>query len=75
MLGTVAAAVIAGVFAIGTGWDGRVFLIIVLSGTFGNWHGIPTLAAALSRVCAARPDVRWLLIGDGPLRGIQPIQE
>jgi uncharacterized protein (TIGR00297 family) len=36
-IGTVAAAVIAGVFAIGTGWNGRVFLIIVAAGTVGNW--------------------------------------
>jgi glycosyltransferase involved in cell wall biosynthesis len=43
-------------------------LVIGFSGTFGNWHGIPALAAVLARVCAARPNVRWLLIGDGPLR-------
>jgi glycosyltransferase involved in cell wall biosynthesis len=41
---------------------------IGFSGTFGHWHGIPTLADVLARVLAARPDVRWLLIGDGPLR-------
>ncbi|MGI9146230.1 MAG: glycosyltransferase family 4 protein [Chloroflexota bacterium] len=42
-------------------------VVIGFSGTFGKWHGIPTLAEALSRVCSARSNVRWLLIGDGPL--------
>jgi glycosyltransferase involved in cell wall biosynthesis len=45
-------------------------LAIGFSGTFGAWHGIPTLAAAIPMVLAARPDVRWLVIGDGPLRSI-----
>jgi uncharacterized protein (TIGR00297 family) len=36
LIGTAAAALIAIVFAIGQGWNSRVFLIIVLSGTFGN---------------------------------------
>ena len=43
-------------------------LVVGFSGTFGAWHGIPTLAAALPMVIEARPAVRWLLIGDGPLR-------
>ncbi|HLZ26944.1 MAG TPA: glycosyltransferase family 4 protein [Chloroflexota bacterium] len=43
-------------------------VVVGFSGTFGEWHGIPTLAEALPRVCLARPNVRWLLIGDGPLR-------
>ncbi|MDQ6675214.1 MAG: glycosyltransferase family 4 protein [Chloroflexota bacterium] len=43
-------------------------LVVGFSGTFGNWHGIPALAEAVPRVCQARPNVRWLLIGDGPLR-------
>jgi glycosyltransferase involved in cell wall biosynthesis len=45
-------------------------LVVGFSGTFGRWHGIPTLARALPRVVEARPSVRWLLIGDGPLRSI-----
>jgi glycosyltransferase involved in cell wall biosynthesis len=45
-------------------------VVIGFSGTFGEWHGIPTLAAALPLVLDARPHARWLLIGDGPLRGI-----
>ena len=44
--------------------------VVGFSGTFGVWHGIPTLAAALPRVLAARPQVRFLLIGDGPLRPV-----
>jgi glycosyltransferase involved in cell wall biosynthesis len=43
-------------------------VVVGFSGTFGAWHGIPTLAAAIPLVLAARPDVRWLVIGDGPLR-------
>lgn len=43
-------------------------VVVGFSGTFGNWHGIPALAEALPQVCQARPNVRWLLIGDGPLR-------
>jgi glycosyltransferase involved in cell wall biosynthesis len=43
-------------------------VVIGFSGTFGAWHGIPTLAAALPLVLQARPDARWLLLGDGPLR-------
>ena len=44
--------------------------VVGFAGTFGVWHGIPTLAAALPRVVAARPEVRFLLIGDGPLRPV-----
>ncbi len=43
-------------------------VVVGFSGTFGAWHGIPTLARALSLVLDARPDARWLLLGDGPLR-------
>jgi len=43
-------------------------VVVCFSGTFGVWHGIPTLAATLPRVLAARPDVRCVLLGDGPLR-------
>ncbi len=48
------------------GLDGRT--VVGFSGTFGVWHGIPTLAAALPLVARARPEVRFLLVGDGPLR-------
>lgn len=43
-------------------------LVVGFSGTFGVWHGIPTLAAALPRLAATLPDARFLLVGDGPLR-------
>jgi glycosyltransferase involved in cell wall biosynthesis len=43
-------------------------VVVGFSGTFGEWHGIPALAEALPRVCEARPSLRWLMIGDGPLR-------
>src|SRR5205085_11056200 len=39
--------------------------VIGFSGTFGGWHGIDVLAAAIPRTCAANPDVTFLLIGDG----------
>jgi glycosyltransferase involved in cell wall biosynthesis len=45
-------------------------LVVGFSGTFGAWHGIPTLAEVLPTVLRARPAVRWLLIGDGPLRNL-----
>ncbi len=43
-------------------------VVVGFSGTFGAWHGIPTLARALCLVLEARPNARWLLLGDGPLR-------
>jgi glycosyltransferase involved in cell wall biosynthesis len=43
-------------------------VVIGFSGTFGVWHGIPTLVQSMRQVLAARPDVRFLLVGDGPLR-------
>ncbi|HEY2592886.1 MAG TPA: glycosyltransferase family 4 protein, partial [Chloroflexota bacterium] len=43
-------------------------VVVGFSGTFGAWHGIPTLARTLGLVLEARPNARWLLLGDGPLR-------
>jgi glycosyltransferase involved in cell wall biosynthesis len=43
-------------------------VVVGFSGTFGAWHGIPTLAQAVPLVLQARPGVRWLVMGDGPLR-------
>jgi glycosyltransferase involved in cell wall biosynthesis/SAM-dependent methyltransferase len=43
--------------------------VIGFTGTFGGWHGIDVLAAAIPRICAAAPHARFLLIGDGQLRG------
>jgi glycosyltransferase involved in cell wall biosynthesis len=45
-------------------------IVVGFSGTFGAWHGIATLAQTLPRVLTERPGVRWLLIGDGPLRSL-----
>src|SRR5205823_5396464 len=39
--------------------------VIGFTGTFGGWHGIDTLSAAIPRICAATPDARFLIIGDG----------
>lgn len=45
-------------------------LVVGFSGTFGLWHGIPTLAAAIPSVLADHPETFFLLIGDGPLAGL-----
>jgi glycosyltransferase involved in cell wall biosynthesis/ubiquinone/menaquinone biosynthesis C-methylase UbiE len=39
--------------------------VIGFSGTFGGWHGIDVLAAAIPRICERRPNAKVLLIGDG----------
>jgi ubiquinone/menaquinone biosynthesis C-methylase UbiE len=39
--------------------------VIGFTGTFGGWHGIDVLAAAIPRICAADPDAQFLVIGDG----------
>jgi len=38
-------------------------------GTFGMWHGVTLLPELIERVARERPDVRWVLIGHGPLHG------
>lgn len=48
--------------------DGRPLVGFI--GTFGHWHGVEQLAAAIPAVAAARPDVHFLLMGDGPLRAV-----
>jgi glycosyltransferase involved in cell wall biosynthesis len=45
-------------------------VVVGFSGTFGEWHGIPTLARAVPLVVHARPNVRWLVMGDGSLRSL-----
>ncbi|MFQ6550227.1 glycosyltransferase family 4 protein [Aestuariibius sp. 2305UL40-4] len=37
-------------------------------GSLKPWHGLPTLVEAFTRVHAARPEARLLIIGDGPER-------
>ena len=39
--------------------------VVGFTGTFGWWHGIDVLAAALPRICDSAPTARFLLIGDG----------
>ncbi len=39
--------------------------VVGFTGTFGWWHGIDVLAAAIPRICAEMPAVKFLLIGDG----------
>src|SRR5204862_4106121 len=39
--------------------------VIGFTATFGGWHGVDVLAAALPRICEASPDNRFLIIGDG----------
>ena len=39
--------------------------VIGFSGTFGGWHGIDVLAAAIPQICERSPDAAFLLIGDG----------
>ncbi len=43
-------------------------VVIAFSGTFGVWHGIPTLAEVIPRVLAERRQAAFLLVGDGSLR-------
>ena len=39
--------------------------VVGFSGTFGGWHGIDVLAAAIPKICARASKARFLLIGDG----------
>ena len=39
--------------------------VVGFTGTFGGWHGIDVLAAAIPRICARVPEAQFLLIGDG----------
>jgi len=42
--------------------------VVGFTGTFGGWHGIDVLAAAIPEICRRRPGARFLLIGDGGFR-------
>ncbi|MBL0141881.1 MAG: methyltransferase domain-containing protein [Betaproteobacteria bacterium] len=44
--------------------------VVGFIGTFGGWHGIDVLAAALPLVCAQAPNAKFLLIGDGAKKPI-----
>ena len=39
--------------------------VVCFTGTFGGWHGVDVLAAAIPRISSQSPDVRFLFIGDG----------
>lgn len=43
-------------------------IVVGFCGTFGGWHGIETLAAAMPEICAADSRIKFLLIGDGNLK-------
>jgi glycosyltransferase involved in cell wall biosynthesis len=36
-------------------------------GTFGPWHGVRVLPAIIDAVARARPEVRWIVVGNGAL--------
>jgi len=42
--------------------------VVGFSGTFGGWHGVDVLAAAIPRICQESPHAKFLLIGDGPYK-------
>jgi glycosyltransferase involved in cell wall biosynthesis/SAM-dependent methyltransferase len=39
--------------------------VVGFTGTFGGWHGVDVLGAAIPRICELAPSARFLLIGDG----------
>jgi glycosyltransferase involved in cell wall biosynthesis/ubiquinone/menaquinone biosynthesis C-methylase UbiE len=39
--------------------------VVGFTGTFGGWHGIDVLAAAIPKICSAMPEIKFLVIGDG----------
>jgi glycosyltransferase involved in cell wall biosynthesis/ubiquinone/menaquinone biosynthesis C-methylase UbiE len=40
-------------------------VVVGFTGTFGGWHGVDVLAAAIPLICERAPEVSFLLIGDG----------
>lgn len=49
------------------GWD-EDHRVVGFIGTFGGWHGVDVLAAAIPEICKGSPKTRFLLIGDGNLK-------
>ena len=45
-------------------------VVVGFIGTFGWWHGVEVLAAALPRLCALGKHIKFLLIGSGNLHGL-----
>jgi len=48
----------------------RADRVVGFTATFGGWHGVDVLAAALPKIAAASPAVRFLLVGDGAYKPI-----
>ena len=44
--------------------------VVGFIGTFGGWHGIDVLSAALPLIARADPSIRFLLIGDGNMKNM-----
>jgi glycosyltransferase involved in cell wall biosynthesis len=51
------------------GLDDGDEIVIGFVGTFGPWHGAPTLARAFVELAEGTPSLRLLLVGDGPELG------
>jgi glycosyltransferase involved in cell wall biosynthesis/ubiquinone/menaquinone biosynthesis C-methylase UbiE len=51
------------------GFDDR-HRVVGFTATFGGWHGVDVLAEALPQICAASPDIRFVLIGDGDYKAV-----
>jgi glycosyltransferase involved in cell wall biosynthesis len=49
------------------GWP-RDVIVCGFLGTFTRWHGVVFLADQVAPLCRARPDLRFLFLGDGDLR-------
>jgi len=43
-------------------------VVIGFCGTFGGWHGVEVLAAAIPKICQQNENVSFVLIGDGNLK-------
>lgn len=44
--------------------------VIGFIGTFGGWHGVDVLAESMPKILNRAPSARFLLIGDGNLKGM-----
>lgn len=50
-----------------TRWSGKTLCGFV--GTFGEWHGVEVLAQSVKHAVQENPNIHFMLIGDGKLRG------
>jgi glycosyltransferase involved in cell wall biosynthesis len=58
----------AGIEAVRTQYRLNGDRAIVFVGTFKPWHGLDLLIDAFQQVAASKPNVKLILVGDGPLR-------